>query len=431
MKNLQMRSRNLIQLFLIWLVCHATCLASDRLGPKTVESLSELRQAVSLAEPGDIIELVDGDYEEGPLTLAAKGTDQKSVIVRSQTIGGVTLHHPVTIDGEYITMTGFNMVAKAGVTIKGRGCRLTQCKMSNVQSGKWITVESSSRNVEIDHCLFEDKQINTRMEFGCQLIQIVVLNKNEKHHIHDNHFRDVPRGNSSNGFETLQLITLGNPFDPPLGQCGTIIERNLFERCNGESEIVSIKSNSNIIRENTFRACQGSLVLRHGHRNIVSTNRFYGDGESRSGGVRLQGKDQVVTNNYFHGLGDFGVSMMEGTDDKLYVAIKRCRVEFNTFVNCRVGLLVGLRNSNYSDGMTPENCVVIGNRFRTESGSGTGYFNDVAFDGSERVITFVNDRRPKHWRWFANVNQGDLDTVIFNWKDLRFFQVPEAPFDPF
>ena len=129
----------------------------------------------------------------------------------------------------------------------------------------------------------------------------MVLNKNERHHIHHNLFKDIPKGteNNGNGYETLQLITKDNPFNPPPGNCNTIIEDNLFVRANGEAEIISIKSNGNIIRNNTFRACMGGLVLRHGHGNVATANVVLADGEPKANGIRFQGSTQVVANNYF------------------------------------------------------------------------------------------------------------------------------------
>ncbi|MEO0875758.1 MAG: chondroitinase-B domain-containing protein, partial [Bacteroidota bacterium] len=44
----------------------------------------------------------------------------------------------------------------------------------------------------------------------------------------------------------------------------TIVEHNLFEDCDGDPEIVSVKSCDNIIRHNTFLASYGTLSLRHG-----------------------------------------------------------------------------------------------------------------------------------------------------------------------
>ena len=50
-----------------------------------------------------------------------------------------------------------------------------------------------------------------------------------------------------------------------------VIEQNLFVRCIGENEMMSIKSGSNTIRDNTLLDSPGAqLTLRHGNENVVS-----------------------------------------------------------------------------------------------------------------------------------------------------------------
>ena len=46
----------------------------------------------------------------------------------------------------------------------------------------------------------------------------------------------------------------------------TVVEFNLFEDCDGDPEIVSVKSCDNIIRHNTFLKSYGTLSLRHGNK---------------------------------------------------------------------------------------------------------------------------------------------------------------------
>lgn len=222
-------------------------------------------------------------------------------------------------------------------------------------------------------------------------MQVMVRNKNEKHHIHHNLFRNIPPGDG-NGYETIQLITEGNPFDPPEGHCNTIIEDNLFIRCNGEAEIISIKSNGNLIRRNTFRACKGGLVLRHGDDNVVLGNFFFGDEEAGSGGVRLQGSGQVVVHNYFHGLGNYGIAMMDGTPDDLYVRVDDALIGLNTFVRGKKDLVIGLNHSKHPNGTTPRNCQIIGNIFYEPSSSFPGSF-----------IDFIQGDQPVDWIWEDNV----------------------------
>ena len=86
-----------------------------------------------------------------------------------------------------------------------------------------------------------------------------------------------------------------------------VVSENLFEKCNGEIEIISNKS-----CENTFLYCSGCLTLRHGNRCEVKDNVFIG-GDAR-GAISLQA-----------GIPD---SLLSG-----YFQVKNCTIKGNTFVN--------------------------------------------------------------------------------------------------
>jgi poly(beta-D-mannuronate) lyase len=42
------------------------------------------------------------------------------------------------------------------------------------------------------------------------------------------------------------------------------VANNLFEKCNGEVEVISSKTNFNEFRNNVFYKCEGYLVTRQG-----------------------------------------------------------------------------------------------------------------------------------------------------------------------
>lgn len=358
----------------------------------TVTSIKELQETVAKAEAGTTIVLKNGKYNE-LCELNGKGSKEQPIVVCAETIGGVELLDQVTVEGEHLSLSGFRFTDNAGVNVQNSvGCRISRCHMSNLKGGQWLKVDSKSMSIEIDHCLFERKENNREMDKGCQLMRIGVTNNKESHHIHHNHFRDIPKGKSGNGYETIQLITQGNAKDPKDGDTGNVIEYNLFERCDGESEIISVKSNGNLLRGNTFSNCRGELVLRHGHRNVVSGNWFLGG----SGGVRLQGKDQVVVNNYFDRLTGSGLAMMDGTVDDFYVRVERALVAHNTFVNCARAFNIGINHSNYPEGTVPRACTIANNIFYQEK------------DAQYGLITFVKDHEPEAWTWQNNIYQGVL-----------------------
>ncbi len=92
----------------------------------------------------------------------------------------------------------------------------------------------------------------------------------ENHHRIDHNYFGPRPVLGSNGGETLRIGTSHHS----LNDSFTIIENNYFDRCNGEVEIISNKSGSNAIRNNTFFESRGTLTLRHGNGNVVENNVF-------------------------------------------------------------------------------------------------------------------------------------------------------------
>ena len=385
-----------------------------------IMTLSDLEHRVSDSRPGDTITLADGIYDGDVCELVAKGSAVYPITIQAKNIGKAVIQGPISIKGDYINLVGLRFEEKGSIKILGRGCRISRCVMTDVQVGIWIDVLPESQQIEIDYCRFENKTNNSHHEGGRfdlpyneqghinhQLMRLIVRNKGEKHHIHHNHFVDIPEGKLGNGYETLQLITEGNPWDPEPGHCGTLIEYNLFERCNGEGEIISVKSNGNLLRRNTFRDCRGALVLRHGDDNVVSENFFFGDGEPRAGGVRLQGTDQVVVNNLFHSTTK-SVILMAGTYDDLYVQTERALVAFNTFVGDRSPLVIGLLHSSFSVGTPPKDCVIANNAILSRTPDGGAENSDF------QTVSIRQDDEPVNFTWEGNIIDGELEIPARN-----------------
>jgi poly(beta-D-mannuronate) lyase len=153
---------------------------------------------------------------------------------------------------------------------------------------------------------------------------------------------------------------------------GTVVETNLFERCDGELEIISSKSCENIYRGNTFLECGGMLTLRHGNRCRVEGNFFLGKGKRGSGGVRVIGEDHVVVNNYIDGVVQGGFWVTAGIPDSPlvgYFQAKNCLIAFNTVVDSQgpsVDLAAGLGSSGRT--LPPEGITMANNLFVVSEG---------------------------------------------------------------
>jgi poly(beta-D-mannuronate) lyase len=237
-------------------------------------------------------------------------------------------------------------------------CRLTRCSILNYSppdkksNTKWVSLYGTHNRV--DHCIFGGKTN------GGQTLVVWLSGEPNHHRIDHNHFgRRPPLG--FNGGETIRVGTS----DWSMSDSHTTVEYNLFEECNGEIEIVSNKSCRNTYRYNTFVNCEGALTLRHGNRCAVEGNFFFGNHKAGTGGVRVIGEDHIVVNNYFAGLAGEGsrsaLTMMNGIPDSPlagYLQVKRALIEFNTFVDCYSGILIGRVSDDPKGGiLPPKDCV--------------------------------------------------------------------------
>ncbi len=150
--------------------------------------------------------------------------------------------------------------------------------------------------------------------------------------IHHNHFHDFAVAHN-NGAETLRFGLSGLSLSIGAG----IIEHNLFERCNGENELISNKSSGNIYRYNTLLDSPGAqLSLRHGNDCLV-----YGNILRNTEGIRIFGDRHKIYSNYLEknyigvGLGNGGAEVADGAPLTSHDRPDDCVIAFNTFIENR------------------------------------------------------------------------------------------------
>jgi poly(beta-D-mannuronate) lyase len=284
------------------------------------------------------IVLPSGIYRDKTLRF-----DGKDIHVRAESPGGVILtgSSTLTISGEGNTVEGLHFkdgaAPKAVITIQGKRNRVTNCAITNY-NGPDKTIDSKWVSLYGEDNEFDHNYIAGKTNRGTTLV--VWLQKGDtagaKHRIHHNHFG--PReALGENGGETIRVGDSSTSLQP--GLC--VIEHNWFTGCDGEIEIISNKSCGNLYRANVFKACDGTLTLRHGNGCKVQGNVFYGDNYKRAGGVRIIGEDHLVEDNYFENLPGTGnraaISFMQGIVDTPlngYAQVKRAKVRNNTIVHC-------------------------------------------------------------------------------------------------
>lgn len=332
----------------VWAVAAAALLlVSCGKGPVDLQAVEKL---LGGAAPGDTLVVKDGTYSDVILKWEGRASAENPVVVKPQTPGGVVVTgaSALKIYGEGLTVEGFHFdkcTASRGTIIEfrngdrlARGCRLTGTVVSDCNPARrdisYSYVHLYGRNNRVDHCSFTGKK-----NLGVTLI--VMLSHPEcdenYHQIDHNWFGPRPVY-GSNGAETIRIGTS----QQCLQNSRTQLHDNLFEKCNGEVEVVSIKSSENHIFANAFYECEGVLALRHGDRNVAENNLFIGHGKRNTGGIRIVGEDQVVRSNTFLSLAGerffSALALMYGVPNSLpnrYMQVQRTVVEGNVFEACK------------------------------------------------------------------------------------------------
>lgn len=340
-----------------------------------VSSVEEFAAAAKKVQAGDSIVLASGVWTDAALVLKrAKGTETQPVTVTVQEKGKTTLEGASSIrfSGDYVHVNG--LVFQNG----GQGVRhviefrtsstdqanhsvLSECVVKDYnpqdksEQSDWVSLWGKNNTVEYCYFAGKNNQGTTFIVWPNDS-----LSQENHHHIYRNYFGyRKPLG--SNGGETIRIGTS----HVSKSNSQTIVEGNYFEHCDGEVEIVSIKSCENQIINNTFFECEGSLVLRHGDRNEVSGNIFIGNDKRHTGGVRIVNEGQHVHHNFFYKLAgkEFraAISIMNAIYDTPlngYHQVRDAVIANNTFVSCAHPFELCVGKGFRERDAKPERCVV-------------------------------------------------------------------------
>lgn len=317
-------------------------------------------------DPGDTLVLEDGTYNHlERVVFRGEGNRERPIVWRAEHPGKAVISGRLELNltGSYLQLDGLCFreawpidhemisfrLSKDGPL--AHNCRMTRCVIDQCNNPKhgnrpgqgdeyWIGLFGTGHR--IDHCYFGKKRV------GGLVIQVWL---SEECHI-NNHLIDhnvfgerLPFG--GNGAE---IIRIGHSWSSQL-ESRTIVEDNIFFRCSGESEIISIKSCHNVIRRNLFYESRGGLVCRHGHYNVLESNTFIGHGLRGTAGIRIINQGHTVYDNYVNDVEEFGLLVRMGvyerptssTDTRKepltsYHRVENVDIARNTFLNCILDL---------------------------------------------------------------------------------------------
>lgn len=353
---------------------------------RTTNTAAAFKAALNVMNPGDTVELENGTYDLSSFTITRSGCQLRPIVIMVKNAGQVILNGATALvfrNMEYTTLRGFKFKS-TGI---GTGIKLENCKKFRITENDFSYTETSSCTWvyigdtyasplplrsgynRVDHNIFDGKT-----QAGNYIRMDGNINQQSQYDTIDhNHFKNNgPRAANEKESIRVGVSTLSK------SSGFTIIEYNLFEDCDGDPEIVSIKSCDNTIRYNTFVRCLGTLCLRQGFRSTAEGNYFFGDnktgefngGTLGAGGIRVYGKDHKIINNYFSGLTgskwDAAITITNGDVNNNSNSLadhylpENLIVTHNTLVNNESNIEIGF-NNNGSYPLSPINCMIADN----------------------------------------------------------------------
>lgn len=322
-----------------------TVMAADYL----VDNPQDFRQQQKQLQPGDTMILADGDWKDFEARFEAKGTADAPITLTAQTPGKVLIKgvSNLRIGGEHLIIKGLVFTEGHSPTSEVVSFRVDKDTVSNhvrvtelvidnfsnpdrFESDYWVGIYGKHNRLDHSHLAGKRNQgVTVAVRLNSEQSQ------QNYHRIDHNYFGPRPEL-GSNGGETLRIGTSHYS----LTSSFTTVENNVFDRCNGEVEIISVKSGDNKLLNNTFIESRGTLTLRHGNNNTVSGNVFLGNGVANTGGVRVINKGQEVANNVFVGVTGYrfgsALTVMNGVPDSpinRYHQVENANIHHNTFYN--------------------------------------------------------------------------------------------------
>ena len=363
----------------------------------SVASIAALKGAIAGALPGDVIEMAEGIYANaGEILIERGGVPGYPVTVRARTRGLVTFTGAANLrvrEAAHVVIEGFDFQTGGGAIVEtesARGVRITRNVFRPLESGPgdWVRIAGAYEAPEpvSDHNRVDHNRFEAKSQPGHYIVidgsDLPDARSSQYDRIDHNHFRDT-RPRITNGKEAVRVGWSGMSRTSGF----TTLEANLFEDCDGDPEIVSIKTSDDLFRFNTIRHSQGTVALRCGNRGTVEGNFFFGERKNDTGGVRLHGDDHRVFNNYFEGLTGTGysapVAIPNGDADPgtsldytSHFRVHRAVVAFNTLVRNTHGLEIGYDAGGQA--LAPIDAALDDNLVTAEEGSLVRIFTSSA-----------------------------------------------------
>ncbi|MFD9888164.1 polysaccharide lyase 6 family protein [Amycolatopsis sp. NPDC059027] len=347
----------------------------------TASSSDELSAALTQARPGDRVEVAAGAYDSGRVRVGRSGTAKAPITIAAAAPGRTRFTGAGGLDltgASHVVVQGFVFANDAGLTVPGdaAGDRVTRNVFEGNPGKADLTVKAN--DTEVDHNTFQNR---TEEGVFLQVVGPGEKDMAQRVHVHHNYFFNH-QFKGTNGGESIRFGLSGRQHAVAKG----LIENNLFEKADGDSEAISVKSSNNVVRYNTIVNSRGTLSMRHGWDSRVEGNILIGG----TTGIRFFGNNHVVVNNIVEdtagtamefGGGEVRDDTTSGTN---HDAADHCLVAFNTLSG--TGALISYGSGKPfppSDDTLADN-VLLGKGQAAAKGTGTSshFTGNILFGAS-------------------------------------------------
>jgi poly(beta-D-mannuronate) lyase len=342
----------------------------------SVSSVQALSTTLAAAVPGDTVKLAAGRYSGGTIRVSRSGTAAKPITISAASVGATEIGGSTKLDltgASHVVVEGFVFTSNADLTVPvgAAANRITRNVFSSNKSGAYLSVAAD--DTEIDHNTFQNK---TTAGVFLQVNGPGAHDMAKRVHVHHNYFFNH-QFKGANGGESIRFGLSGRQH----GDAQGLIEYNLFEKADGDSEAISVKSSNNVVRYNTLFNSRGTISLRHGWGTTVEGNFVIG-GHS---GIRFFGNNHTIINNVVQDSGGQPMEVGGGEirDDTnnttAHEAADHCLVAFNTLVGTTGDVVTYGSGKKFppSDVTLADN-IIVGNG----SGAVTGTGGALKFQGN-------------------------------------------------
>lgn len=370
-------------------------------------NLSDISSVMNFLKPGDTVFLLDEVISNLNIKITSIGELLKRITIQPINPGKVIVTGKIslTVSGKYTTIA--NIIFKNGgnsksIILEGYGNRLTGCDI-NLDHSDGPIIMVRPKNNRIDHCYFHDFTKAKRW------IQKDSQSTSADFFLFDHNLVKNRKEGNSNGFETIQLRNDNNKIES-----NSIISQNYFYNCNGELEMISVKSSGNIVSNNTIDKCKGTITLRSGYNNLIVNNKFIQSNLKDAGGIRITGEGHIIKSNLFYNIQNgntngTALSIINGTTKKpTYQQVKNLTILNNLFLENECDIVLGINRYD----LIPDHIKFTGNVvYKTN--------NNPVFSkkGSKCDNVFFTNNR-----FFVN-NMGKAPDNIGEKEDFKSFDI--------